>query len=478
MGVLGLFSTLKRRYPSVFSIHKRDITLDAIYLDANALLYPISESTKIPEEIAKRLLLVAEEYARIYQCISHIYIDGPAHMGKIRQQRMRRFLYEPTSIYMTDISNVGERSDTQTIPIERYSSDLGYNVSTLIEWSNAVFTPGTEVMKRIHQYILDHISEYTHIDIYSSYEESGEGEHKILDHIKEYSLSLNERYKVGIVGKDADLLLCGMGITPGEGWNIHPYILRHNDQVRDGGKSDGYTASDPLYIIDCISLREKILNDYQNTESIWNFIIATFLCGNDFIPAIPEMSDIRQSIPLILSLKPILFKDGDIHWEGVSSFLSDLSLSMGKSNQIYEKWIQSYSSQKDTMSIEMFEPLYYFHVSPFKVNTHGMLLSWYTTLQWIFLYYYKGMQYASISWQYPLHFSPCLNTLVSNDISDIERVYTLSTTRVNPLTPEQALCAVLPIWLHNLLPVTYRQKMKKISQYYQYRSEEHTSEIQ
>lgn len=483
MGVIGLFSYLLRNYPTAFNVRQNpsELRIESVYLDGNALLYPISEVTKIPEEIAKTLLMVSQQYGQVYQCTCNIYMDGPAHMGKIRQQRMRRFLYEPTSIVVSHTTEVGERSGEVPIPMTTQSSLLGTSVPTIFEWSSAVFTPGTEVMERIHQYIVQHKDEYSRVGIYSSYHDAGEGEHKIIRHIKYVSMtrSSNNPYRVGIVGKDADLLLLAMGITTGEGWNVQPYILRHNDRLGEGGKTNGYTPTDPIFTIDASLLRERILASLTPTgrHSIWDFIIATFLIGNDFLPPVPEMGDIYSSIPMIISLSPHLYSrtqsGGTINWDGFIRFIQGL-ISFVRDNPkvrsvAYGKWLQS--ADTESMSIEAFEILYYFHVSSFKVDADKVVFAWLTTIYWIFIYYHDGMDSASIAWQYPLAFSPTLYTLSSSSVLNdkpwrmIERI---STRKVNPLTPVQALAAVLPVWLHNLIPYETRQRMRTIPQYYPY----------
>lgn len=496
MGVPGLFSYLIRHYPTAFKTiqDRQALNLDAVYLDGNALLYPISEDTKIPEEIAKNLLSVSQLYASTYACICHIYMDGPAHMGKIRQQRMRRFLYEPTSTIMSKVTQVGERQGEVPIPTVARSQALDIDVPTISEWSPAMFTPGTDMMERIHQYINQHKEEYPDVGIYSSYHEPGEGEHKIIQHIKELSLTHSQEnpYRAGIVGKDADLLLLAMSITTEEGWNIQPYILRHNDRLGEGGKTSGYSPTDPIFTVDTSLLRDRILasftsnsvNQGDNVPSIWNFILATFLVGNDFFPSVPEMSDIYSAIPLILSLSPNLYmrdpssREGSINWEGFIQYIHTVADTIDTlpkmRSAVYDKWLQPSSKRNDmdVISTDAFGPLYYFHVSNFPVNTDGMILSWLITIQWVFLYYHNGLGSASIAWQYPLSFSPTIRTIASssllNDETTWDKVIRLSTRRVKSLSPVQALAAVLPIWLHNLIPTETRLKMDSISQYYPY----------
>lgn len=450
MGVLGLFSYLLRNHKGAFNTSITP-TIEAIYLDGNALLYPIAETTKDPISIGQQLLQAASSYADRYRCRCHIYMDGAAHMGKIRQQRMRRFLYDPVSI-STPHTDVGTREGI-------------VHVQDIPRWSPAMFSPGTDTMYKIHSYIQDHLYQYPSISIYSSYMEYGEGEHKIIKHIRETcnSRTSSNPYRVAIVGKDADLLLMAMSICQKEGYNGHVYVIRHND--RYDGDPDGYRATDPIYTIDTPMLRDMIISSYRSKAitSIWNFIIASFLIGNDFLPPVPEMIDIYNSIPIILSSPHILYKDSSINWKGLFSLINHIPTRGNR--DVYNRWIQGDTSNID---IDTFSTMYYFHMNRFPTDVNRIVLAWITTIQWIFIYYHDGMDSASIAWQYPLSYSPSLYTLRTIDISaiNIDNVYTYATEKVAPLTPVQALCAVLPVWLHDLLPIDNRKKVSLYKEYY------------
>lgn len=433
MGVPRLFSYMKRTYSQSINIDKSTIQLDSIYLDANALLYPIAEEDKIAEDIARKLLIVSESYGESYGCICHIYIDGSAHMGKIRQQRLRRYTYEPVSMIFTDDTSIGDKTGTVSI------------ASSPIEWSSAVFTPGTIIMEQIHLYILDHIHEYPRIGTYSSYHEPGEGEHKIIRDIKNLSGS------IGIVGKDADLLLLGMSITQEEGYNLKPYILRHNDLIVWDGYPNGYTPNDPMFHIDCTSLRLQIINQF-NLSSIWDFIIATFLIGNDFLPSVPEMVNIYDALPIIQALSPKLYVNGSIDWNSFNQYIRDISAVYSTNRSVRDSAYSSWITLPDrSLTLEDFSLIYKFNVSSFPINMEGLIKSWKMTIQWIFLYYHDGLDTASRAWQYPFHYSPSLSDLNSN-YTDSTGINDIVSLQVNPLTPIQALSSVLPPWLHNLIP--------------------------
>lgn len=490
MGVRGLFAYLRQNYPNAFKASQdmpgtygKSLGLTDVYLDGNALLYPIASITKNPKEIGKKLLEVAIAYSQAYSCKCHIYMDGPAHMGKVKQQRTRRFGYEPLTNILTATTNVGERKGVNILP------SPGGTIP-LIQWSSAVFSPGTEMMEKIHQYIVTYLKQHQpkEIGTYSSYHDPGEGEHKIIRDIKKNASGS----KVAIVGKDADLLLLGMSITQGEGYNIYPIIIRHNDTPPGmGGKfignENGYTPNDPIFYIDCTILHREIISSYKSrSRTIWDFIIATFLMGNDFLPPIPELSDVRQAIPIILSTLPSLYiprqnGKGSINWESFHIFITALLDTIDRNDSyrknIYIPWIQGISkNQKNEGKVpgtQLFDSIYYFDMSPFPVNKDNLVLAWITTIQWIFTYYHDGLDAASIAWQYPPYYSPSLYTLYTYPSWKDKNVYqmanTLSTRKVEPLTPSQALAAMLPIWLHDLIHnEETRRKVSSLGQFYPY----------
>lgn len=456
MGVPGLFAYLSREYPSAF-VKSQSTTprkFDAVYLDGNALLYPISAETKDPAEIAKMLLIVAQQYGATHQCMCHIYIDGAAHMGKIKQQRARRFGYEPVtdvSVNIQDVGDGGERTSYETYT-----------------WTRAMFTPGTEMMRLIDEYVVAHMRDtrYPNIGTYSSYREPGEGEHKLIRDIRELHIQHRE---IGIVGKDADLILLGMGLIERTNERVIPMILRHDDFA----KPDGFKATDPLYYIDCATLKKAITGD-----SIWNFIIATFFMGNDFTYSIPEIGDIRNAMPRVLDIlrknRDLLYRNGNIHWDGMIVFIEEYLM---VNTIVPTIWKNAVSTVNGAMTSSVFDPLYYFHVSPFVVDRTRIVLSWMITIQWIFHYYHDGLDAASIAWQYPAYFPPTLFTLLEimptmltgqNDV--IGMISSIAREKLTYLTPIQALAGVLPIWLHDLVPDVdgIRQSLEQHRQYYPY----------
>lgn len=98
--------------------------------------------------------------------------------------------------------------------------------------------------------------------------------------------------------------------------------------------------------------------------------------------------------------------------------------------------------------------------------------AWMITVEWVFRYYHDGMDSVSQSWQYVPHFAPTLITM-GRDMGDLSSIPSttmirgIATQNTLPLRPIQALGAVLPSWLWNIVPdPSVREKLYTNRQYY------------
>lgn len=416
MGVIGLLPWLKRRYTSAFSSGKKE-KYDHIYTDSNAFLYRIAEITVDPMEIARMLLEVASEYHTIFGASIHIFLDGPPSMGKVRHQRIRRWRYPPLTVH------------------ENLDGSIGM-------WTPAIFTPGTPQMHIINKYVEDHMHEYPGLESFSSSDIPGEGEHKLIAAAK----LLPHSARIALVSPDADMILLGMGM---EKHNVS--ILRHWSEKEE----NLFRATHEMLHIDCPLLRSSIVADMK-TNSIWNFSIATWLIGMDFLPPVPECSDIFKVLPRIIRKRIRVYDERtkSILWPGIFNLAQSL-----RGEQIDPKWVGNVSDSS------IFDTLYYTKYLPFPVDKAKMVQQWIITIEWVFQYYHNGLDIASRAWQYNLNIAPSLSTIVDVGISSVKGLE-VATEQVQPLTPAQALAAALPPWLTTLLPQEQRVNIKSYPEYY------------
>ena len=215
-----------------------------------------------------------------------IAVDGVAPGPKLKQQRGRR-----------------EKSARDQLPGEIFDK-------------NAI-TPGTNFMIQLDTYIREFITrnrnKFPEKIIYSSHLVPNEGEHKIFDFFRQGQVSdgLSGKDKSHIIyGLDADLIMLSL-LSPVDNIFICRENLRESININNL-KSYLRQLSDKISVID-------------------DFVVMMCLIGNDFLPAIPSLGEISESINYLLDIYSkgnfFLTKIGDngrsyINWEGMKDFIA------------------------------------------------------------------------------------------------------------------------------------------------------------
>lgn len=298
MGVPGFFSWLlkNKRKLGAKNLLLNDLPYKVgwLMLDTNCLLHPcvanILEKYKegqLTIDPNKDLRAQIEQYIweKIVQCIDdmivqtepeyvYIAIDGVAPMGKILQQRQRRyrFLFDK-KIKLNAMDTIEELEEM----IAKTSTKPNGIEEPVIPLSSIELTPGTDYMERINNRMVAYMETLGKRNIkciYSSYHDEGEGEHKILQYIK---TNLEPTVPIVIYGLDADLLFLSLGL----GYKYDLYVMREkqifaNKEVDlDEVPEYNYVEVKQLHIL--ISNLEVSTND---------FIVLCYLIGNDFLPGL------------------------------------------------------------------------------------------------------------------------------------------------------------------------------------------------
>lgn len=306
MGVPAFFRSLIKKYPHILS-NNPDKKIQALYIDANCLFHPqcfkilsihknITNQKQLFKLMANRIVQYIDYMIRLTNPSDLVYIavDGVAPLAKINQQRIRRFGY--ANNYKHDIYK---------------KHNIQYNDS----WSNIVITPGTKFMYNLHKYIKQYYTKKqlsnkscSYKIIYNSYLIAGEGEHKILQHIKQYISSVHDA--IVIYGLDADLIFLAMSSQID---NI--YLLRESDQF--GNTTTNHTDIEEELCYVNIDLTKESINDdfnsvyntFINTDTnldmfgsdnkqefkstkhnfINDYIFICYFLGNDFLPHLPSI---------------------------------------------------------------------------------------------------------------------------------------------------------------------------------------------
>lgn len=312
MGLPGFFAWLLRFYKNKILLKNLNNVcenVDHFYIDSNCLFHP--ECTKIKDYYPDLDVENLEEkmFQRIKNYLSYLYkyvnatkikgtmVDGVCPLAKMSQQRKRRF---------KAVNDTKVRNDIK----KKYGKTVNE------KWSNTVITPGTEFMEKLHQSLLEYfknINFKTDIDthIYSSYHTAGEGEHNILQHIKE---NVKSTETVVIYGLDADLIFLAMtsGIE-----NI--YLLR--ESLHFGIKHDEEELYDPVedvaqelmyvsikeikkafnaQVLHLANQRNCIFPFDENTDFSNDLVVICFLLGNDFLPHFPSIDIYKGGLDSII----------------------------------------------------------------------------------------------------------------------------------------------------------------------------------
>lgn len=458
MGIKYFYTWIKQHYSECIhsKIHQRSI--DVLAIDMNGLFHASVEKiykqnnknyiihhSSLPKhnlhlfkEICSRIEYIKNVIAPKKKLL--LCVDGVAGLGKLNQQRQRRFRNSLTNVDITfDINN---------------------------------FTPGTKLMDYLTKYIDWYIrtmitfnADWQNIEIIFSNEKvQGEGEHKMIQYIKKYTLPSDS---ICIVGSDADLILLGL-LLP------HPNIFicrTHKNEYFE--------------YINIVSLKQQILQSltweqkYQSSDepifhpkqTLYDFILLTFLFGNDFLPSIYSLNIYDGIFDEII----ILYKEhcknygnlvyqtttGNLYLqiESLANFFYTLN---EKEHTFLERKYNSQksffpdpliiknmslSNDKFIIDIDSYRQQYYsqkFHSSEMNPT---IVKSYLDGMLWTLIYYDRGI--PDWTWFYPYYYAPLLSDFSIYLKNQYKHPHFKN---IETITPFLQLLLVLPPSSNHLLP--------------------------
>ncbi|KNA97222.1 exonuclease II [Fusarium oxysporum f. sp. lycopersici 4287] len=215
MGVPKFFRWLSERYPAISQLiaENRIPEFDCLYLDMNGIIHNCTHKDA-GEDVSFRLS-EEEMFIRIFNYIEHLFgkikpkqlffmaIDGVAPRAKMNQQRSRRFR---TAL---DAEKAREKAIKEGVEIPKEEP-----------FDSNCITPGTEFMAKLSQqlryFVNKKVSEDTDWQgceiVLSGHEVPGEGEHKIMEYIRNAKAqpNYNQNVRHCLYGLDADLIMLGL----------------------------------------------------------------------------------------------------------------------------------------------------------------------------------------------------------------------------------------------------------------------------
>lgn len=279
MGIYKFYSEYVLSLPKFVrpkKISELNKQFDALLIDANGILHPIAQEvfgyadfakqpprgyTTIDQYMAKYRELLREKIFDLIGSAGNppvvvIVVDGVAPAAKITQQRSRRY---------------GAVSE-QTHEIAGGLFD------------SAVIVPGTDFMMEVDGFfreIIDELSPTTRV-FYSSHLEQGEGEHKMFWIAKrEFKANAN----IVVDGLDSDLFMISLTAK------FSVTLLR----------PDSFFEINTLkrYLEEIFDARRRKLSK----ENVYNdFIVILYLIGNDFLPRLDLVTNVREIVDLMVEI--------------------------------------------------------------------------------------------------------------------------------------------------------------------------------
>jgi len=241
--------------------------------------------------LVKEILLYTQKVVALVKPAKGVYIgiDGVVPMAKMKQQRLRRF----KSAWMTDVATA--------IPV------------TTASWNTNAITPGTAFMDLLRR-SLEARKGWT----VSSSDEPGEGEHKVMAHLRNQKVPGHHV----IYGLDADLVILSLLTqdTLLRSGTEHSISLFREAVEMGALKRDA--EGEEVFEWFAIDVLRDIL---AKSVSVRDYCFAMTLLGNDFLPSSLSFKlrdGAHDELLKLLPLCPRLLKaDDTVSAEGLSVLL-------------------------------------------------------------------------------------------------------------------------------------------------------------
>lgn len=430
--------------------------VDFIYFDLNAIIHPVCQkifkygshedkslinpkpvrvtTTKL-QEVYEQVCKEVDKYVTIVKPTKGVFIaiDGVAGMSKCTQQRQRRFRSSGSSNDSKENKFDPNCISTGTIFMDKLGKHIDNFLKTKLtdEWKN---------------YEL----------IFSNDKVPGEGEHKILKHLK-----LNDDITGLVVSPDADLFMLCLGCMNNvESRKI--YVMRENI----------YNNVDCSYFIVQVNklakeIVSRVTNDdkFEKQNVIKDFIFFCFMLGNDFLPNISCVDLSHKGLDLLFEVysrtiknNGLLIVNNTINKKAFVQMLREISIIEEKvllnkynsKNGGNDPFIQKclLDQEGNSINMEKYRKMYY--VNKVKDITVDELCREYVRgMIFVFKYYIDTI--PSWTWCFKYHFAPFAGD-IANAIEKDEEILFQRFVRGSSMSTISQLMCILPPRSKKLLP--------------------------
>ena len=346
MGVPKFFRWMSERYPAISQLiaENRIPEFDCLYLDMNGIIH---NCTHNDSDSATFRITEDKMFIAIFNYIEHLFgkikpkqlffmaIDGVAPRAKMNQQRARRFR---TAL---DAEKAREKAVKQGLEMPKEDA-----------FDSNCITPGTEFMAKLTQQLKYFISKKVSEDVdwqgveivLSGHEVPGEGEHKIMEYIRQAKAQpgYDPNVRHCLYGLDADLIMLGL-------LSHDPHFCLLREEVtfgRQSAKKSKELEHQNFFLMHLCIVREYLELEFQELRPdgvlgfeydmeriIDDFILMAFFVGNDFLPNLPNLHINEGALALMFQkykevlprLGGYINEHGVINLERLESLLEELS---------------------------------------------------------------------------------------------------------------------------------------------------------
>ncbi len=259
MGIPSYFRRILQAYPGCIA-KTPPANVKALCFDFNCLIYRCLRAPTMPvwseersdeweQSLLQEICRTVKEVYTVSGRPKQVYIavDGVVPMAKIRQQRVRRF----KSVWMRTQEN------------------------TQASWDSNAITPGTAFMDKLGVSLRKLASEHKGWEV-SDVQEPGEGEHKILQWLRDGKL--RDKGDVLVYGLDADLILLTMLV--GQQLGLPLWLIREKQEFAGEAPKSNDIQEYQLMNIPEFQIRLGV----KGYEQTLQYIALMSLMGNDFLP--------------------------------------------------------------------------------------------------------------------------------------------------------------------------------------------------
>ena len=292
MGIPSYFSFIIRNYSNILKnmdfFTPSDNKIHALLMDCNSIIYDSLRDMQdedfkgdIDKELISRTIKKIEYYIYLIKPSKYVYItfDGQAPTAKVKQQRYRRVL-----------SNVLTKGKS-------------------VYWDKNNITFGTPFMENLNTEVYNYFKkrQYGMKIFISCSDEYGEGEHKLMDFIRDFNLKNDN---VVIYGLDSDLIMLSI-------FQSHLcksiYVFREAPQFLKSSIPSSIINKDEIYFVDIKLLMSYIVEELGDTDihRAYDYVFFCFFLGNDFLPHIPCLNIRTNGFEILYNIYKTLFSNTD-----------------------------------------------------------------------------------------------------------------------------------------------------------------------